>query len=257
MAPEQNPALEALIGGALDWWREAGVDSAFADAPTHWLAVRPDPAEGAPQPAEQPRAAVSDKARAAMPAASRSAAPRLDPATIPSRLEDFAQWWLTEPLLADGPTSTRIAPRGSPGAELMVIVPEPERDDADTLLSGAQGRLLDAMLAAFGLSPQQAYIASAIPRHLPGADWAAIAASGIGLALQRHVALAAPKRLVVFGASILPLLGHGPPQGPADIRKINHEGGNVPMLACRSLAALLEQPRWKARVWQAWLELTG
>ena len=164
---------------------------------------------------------------------------------------------MSEPILADGSIARRIAPRGAAGAELMIVVPEPEREDEAMLLSGPQGKLLDAMLKAFGLETNEVYYASALPRHLPGADWTAMAASGIGEVLAAHVALAAPKRLMVFGASVLPLLSHDPPQVPADLRIFNHGSVNVPMLACRSLAALLEQPRWKDRIWQAWLELTA
>jgi uracil-DNA glycosylase len=255
MAPAQNPALETMIGGALDWWRDAGVDCAFADDATQWLAEKPQPAET--KPAEtKPVALVPEASPEPHRPAARPAAQRIDPAAIPDRLAAFGQWWLSEPLLAEGSSQSRIAPRGPVQAELMVIVPEPEREDTETLLRGPQGRLLDAMLAAFGLNPDQAYVASALPRNLPGADWQAISAAGIGAVLQKHVALVAPKRIAVFGGDVLPLLGHAPPQGPADLREINQEDGKVPMLACRSLAALLEQPRWKARVWQAWLDMT-
>lgn len=258
MATAQNPPLEELIAGALDWWREAGVDHAYCDEPTDWLAQVAPAAQKAPVAAPADRA--KPKTAPALQSTGQLAAkplPRLDPAFLPQTLDSFAAWWMTEPLLADGAITARIAPRGTINAELMVIVPEPERDDSADLLSGPQGKLLDGMLAAFGLDPAQTYVATAIPRHLPGADWEGLAASGIGLALQKHIALAAPKRLAVFGASVLPLIGHAPPQAPADLRIFDHEGGKMPMLACRSLAALLEQPRWKARVWQAWLEMTG
>jgi uracil-DNA glycosylase len=257
MATVQNPPLDEMISGALNWWREAGVDHAFTDEPIAWLMPRAAPQRDAAPDANVDPARKVEARAAAMPAPPVPAVPSLDPASLPGSLDVFARWWLSEPQLAEGALSTRVPPRGVAGAELMVIVPEPEREDSDTILSGPQGRLLDAMLTAFGLDPAQTYFASAIPRHLPGADWAALEASGLGLALRKHIALVAPKRIAVFGGSILPLLGHAPPQGPADLRIINHEGPNVPMLACRSLAALLEKPRWKAGVWQAWLELTG
>ena len=148
---------------------------------------------------------------------------------------------------------------GDPHADWLIVgeAPGADEDAQGEPFVGQAGRLLDAMLSAFGLTTDRVYLASALPRHLPGADWDAIALSGFGAAVARHVALVEPKRLMVFGQTVLPLLSHDPPHGPADLREFNHEGGNVPMLACRSLAALLEQPRWKARVWQAWLELTG
>jgi len=251
MGMAQNPALKEAIVGALDWWRDAGVDCAFSDELVAWLAE--------PEPPQQQLSEEREPARkpvAAAPAPEPQV-PSLDLSSLPTSLDAFADWWMNEPTLADGSLGRRVATRGPAGAELMVIVPEPEREDSATLLSGPQGRLLRAMLAAFGLEPEQVYFASALPRHLPGADWGGIAASGMGQVLQRHLALVAPKRLAVFGATVLPLIGHVPPQAPADLRKFNHEGVNVPMLACRSLAALLQQPRWKGQIWRAWLEMTA
>lgn len=252
MTPRQNPPLAEAIAGALEWWRDAGVDCAFLDEPVAWLTPKNPASNDLPIEVKSTRT----PAEARVPEPVSPQAPRLDPASIPATLDSFAAWWLNEPQLAEGALNTRVAPRGSAGAELMIVVPEPEREDSERLLSGPQGRLLDAMLSTFGLSHDQVYFASVIPRHLPGADWGHVASSGLGLVLERHIALAAPKRLAVFGSNILPLLSHAPPQGPADLRKINHEGGNMSMLACRSLAALLEQPRWKARVWHRWLEMT-
>lgn len=253
MTAAQNPRPAEAIAGALEWWRKAGVDCAFVDEPISWLSKEKAVQDTAPTYAE-PVTNTASK-RTDPPAAPQVV--RFDTSNLPTSLAGFAAWWMNEPTLADGSLARRIAPRGSTGAELMVVVPEPEREDEAMLLSGPQGKLIDAMLAAFGLGADRVYFASALPRHLPGADWPALAASGIGEVLARHVALAAPKRLVVFGASVLPLLSHAPPQGPADLRIFNHDSVNVPMLACRSLAALLEQPRWKANVWRAWLEMTA
>lgn len=47
----------------------------------------------------------------------------------------------------------------------MVLVAEPEADDAETLLSGPLGRFLAAMLDAAGTAPESVYLASALPRN--------------------------------------------------------------------------------------------
>jgi len=212
-------------------------------------------ADAAQQPAEQEPPKTRDKAQASPPPAPSQ--PAIDRTALPNDLATFASWWMAEPLLAEGPVASRIAPRGRVGAKLMVIVPEPEREDRDNLLSGPQGRLLNAMLAAMGLDDTQVYRASVLPRYLPGADWPAIHAAGMGDVLAHHINLARPERLAIFGANILPLIGNDPPQGPADLRIFNHDSASIPLLACRSLAALIEQPRWKARIWQAWLDWTA
>jgi DNA polymerase len=138
----------------------------------------------------------------------------------------------------------------------MVLVAEPERDDTTELLSGPHGRLLAAMLAAMGIAPDAAYVGSVLPRHTPHADWDEAAARGLGDLACHHVALVAPQRLIVFGSSILSLLGHDPANFPAGAGEFQHGGSTLPMLAARDLAVLLERPRWKAVFWQNWLDWT-
>jgi DNA polymerase len=270
-----KPNLAAEIAGALDWWRDAGVDGLFADAPTRWLAEEKAPSpRGAEGVAQQQRGGLRrEDDRPATESATRGttaegprlrgdaaaqAAGAIDRSGWPQDLATFAEWWLSEPALDDGRISGRVPPRGEAAAELMIIVPEPERDDAAQtparLLSGPQGRLLDAMLAAMEIAPAQAYVASVLPRHTPMADWDAVATKGFGALLAHHVKLVGPRRLVALGSNILPLLGHDPAHNPAVLRQFNQQGLTIPLLAGKSLAALLERPRWKAGLWQGWLD---
>jgi uracil-DNA glycosylase len=246
MAERGIPDIHQQIAAAFDWWRDAGVDSDFTDDPRNWIAMEEAAAktQAAPPPVRQFVAPAPDAPETAAIAAS----------SIPADLPGFVDWWLSEPALDAGRVAGRVPPRGSAQPELMVIVPHPEAEDSERLLSGPQGRLLDAMLQAMGVAPDAAYVASALPRHTPHADWAAAAASGLGLALGRHVKLVAPRRLIVFGSNILPLLGNDPPNIPADSQQFNHEGMSVALLVARELGALLERPRWKAGFWQRWLE---
>ena len=249
MAERGIPDIHAQIAAAFDWWREAGVDHDFTDDPKSWIAGA-EPAVEAP-----PQAPPPPQERRPAPAVPDT--PAIEPSTIPADLAGFVEWWLSEPALDAGRVSGRVPPRGKSGAELMVIVPHPEVEDGERLLSGPQGRLLDAMLQAMGIAPDAAYVASALPRHTPHADWSALAAAGVGAVLARHVALAAPRRLIVFGGDILPLLGHDSPNSAADLRQFNHEGAKAALLVGRELGALLERPRWKAGFWQRWLEWTS
>jgi DNA polymerase len=251
-----NPGLADQIAGALDWWRDAGVDCDFHDEPANWLA-NAKPAEArapspAPEtPAPEPAAPARRAPRAPLPV------PEIALDGMPSDLPAFIDWWLAEPALDNGRVGGRVAPRGTPGAALMVLVPEPEREDRETLLSGPEGRLLSGFLSAAGMGEEQAYVASALPRHTPMADWAACAAQGMGSVVRRHVALARPRRLLVLGGNILPLVANDPAQDPADLRIFNHEGTSMPVFAARSLRAMLERPRWKAKLWRDWLQWTA
>ena len=238
-----DSSLAEQFADALDWWREAGVDYDLADTPRGWIAP-----EARVEPVEQALAAASEAAPAPPP--------EIDRSSWPSDLGAFAAWWLTEPWLDGGQLGGRVAPRGGRGAELMVFVAEPEREDSAELLSGPQGSLLAAILVAMGIAPEACYFASVLPRHTPHADWGLAAARGLGELACHHVALAAPKRLIVFGTSILPLLGHDPANFPAGAGEFQHGGMTLPKLAARDLAVLLERPRWKAGFWQMWLDWT-
>ena len=232
-------ASPAGWAAALDWWREAGVDCAFADAPRRWL----KPAEGVP--AQAGTAGGSAEGLRSSPA--RGLELHLD-------LAAFRAWWLAEPSLDGGRTDHRVPPRGSQGAALMIVVAEPEAEDRDSLLSGPQGRLLEAFLKAAGIAPDGVYLASAIPRHLPHVDWGAVGDAGLGEALAHHVTLVGPRRLMALGSSILPLLGHDPAQNDQPLPRFNHGGLSVPLFCGRGLATLLAKPAWKASFWRRWLD---
>ncbi len=244
--------LTEQVSAAFDWWREAGVDCDFQDAPADWLASR----DAAPAAAvEGRREAPAPSARDAEPAATAEAP--IDRSSMPDDLAAFREWWLAEPTLDDGRVAGRVPPRGSANPELMVLVPEPEEGDTDTLLAGAEGRLLAAILDAMGIAPEAAYVASALPRHTPLADWTRARTRGLDVVVSHHVALARPKRLIVFGSNILPLVRHDPAQEADVSPQFNHGGQIIPLFAARSLAALLERSRWKAAFWRGWLDWTS
>lgn len=248
-------SLADEFAAAQAWWREAGVDCAFSDEPVSWLTpFEAGPVAAGPEEvASQAPAKSTPSPAAAPPPPIRLATDRL---SWPQRLEDFAPWWLDEPSLTPDGTSPRVAPRGMAGARLMVLIPEPEAGDSDSLMSGPQGQFLAAVLRAMGIAEEETYFAAALPRHTPMADWATLAAAGLGDILRHHVALAAPERVLVLGGAILPLLGHDPAQNPAVITEIAHESGVVPTLAAWDLVTMLGQPRQRALFWRRWLEWT-
>lgn len=250
---QTEPAIDpaTALAAVLDWWREAGVDHTFSDDPRTWLA-QPAAAESAPERAMAPPPAPILPA-AKPPVAERFAG--LD--ALPASLAAFQQWWLAEPSLDGGHVAGRVAPRGVEDAALMVLVDHPEADDRDVLLSGPQGRLLAAMFAAMGITADQAYIAACLPRHMPLPDWAGLDAAGLGEIVRHHIALARPRRLLVFGRHISPLLGHDPTKSAEPLRHFNHESVSIPLLLAPGLANLAGRPRSKAGLWQAWLDWTG
>jgi Uracil-DNA glycosylase len=243
-----NPDFLTDITDALDWWRRAGVDFDFVDEPQSWLAVQEEALDA------KRRFESSQPARVQV--SQPEPAHRIDLDALPTNLEDFRRWWLSEAMLDGGNTRGRVPPRGSGGARLMVIVDEPEAGDQETLLSGPQGRFIDAMLPALGVTREDIYVASAIPRHTPAADWSAATQLGIGEILAHHIALVQPERLFIPSGNILPLIGHESPQAPAALRRFNQEEASIPMLAAWGLSSLV-QPQAKKTLWRAWLEWTA
>lgn len=249
--PEIAPLSSCQIMAALAWWNEAGVDCDFNDEATDWLA-EVTPAES-PAPAANAPGAVREEPPRPAPHHAPTMPDLLGP-DPPRDLAAFRQWWLSEPGLDRVGPRGRIAPQGEAGAELMVLVMDPETDDRETLLAGGQGRLLDAMLCAMGLARPQVYLASVLPRHTPMVEAEALIGQGMREVLLHHVALAAPRRILAFGTGIPPLLGHDTSLAAAALPEIYHENRSIPVLAIEGLDSLAAMPRLKARFWRKWLE---
>ena len=247
LPPPPAPTLADRIAAAQAWWREAGVDFDFSDEPRAWLA------EPAPESVTDPRAPRSPR-----PAPEAPPAPRIGGAKAdwPQDLTAFREWWLEEPSLDPGGVNPRVPPRGPVGAPLAMLVPMPEAEDRDTLLSGAQGRLLASLALAMGHAPDTVYFAAALPRHMPLPDWEGLAAAGLGEVLTHHLSLAAPKRLLVLGRDVLPLLGHDPAQASPGVSELSIQGGQLPLQASYSPARLLENARLREGLWRRWLDWT-
>lgn len=248
MEASGKPDIAAQIADALEWWRDAGVDSDFTDDPHDWLAKEAEPA-------------AEDFAPLSLPVAAKVEAPRPliggPQEAWPQDLAAFQAWWMTEPSLDHGDVSRRVSPRGAQGAELMILVGDPEEDDAGKLLSGQHGKLVSGITAALGLGAEQIYLASCLPRRTPMPDWHQLAGEGLAALVRHHVSLAKPTRLLTFGSSVSSLLGHDPANNPAFLPDVNQDGQSLPLLAAMDLAALLARPRAKAGLWQRLLDWTG
>lgn len=133
----------------------------------------------------------------------------------------------------------------------MVLVPQPEEADRDTLLEGQQGRLLANIFAAMGLDDNSVYLAAALPCHTPMADLEGLAAGGIDAVTLHHIGLVRPQRLLVLGTGLAPMLAAADANG---LREINHNTGKVPVMVSETLDALMDMPRLKARFWRRWME---
>ncbi len=233
-------SLGEQYAATIDWWREAGVDFDFVDE------IEPLLSDGERQvaPAAVPKTE---------PEAEKPTEPKVDTAALPDTLEGFRNWWVGP----DNPFSfggaPRIAPIGVEGAPVMMLSTMPEVDDRDTLLAGPQGKLLGNILQAIGVNPNAAYYASALPSHTTLPDWDSLRVDGLGDVLAHHIALAKPRKILLFGSRLPQLLGHegsAPPESFADISK-------TPVLATFSPDRLLDHARQRARLWKRLCQWTA
>ncbi|WP_298304850.1 hypothetical protein [uncultured Erythrobacter sp.] len=252
-----TPSLTDEMRAALGWWQLAGVDSDFADEVTDWLksagsSQAANSVSGAPVIREVQHGLSSPQDAQPEPIAPKRV-DLLGP-NAPTTLSEFQEWWLSAPGLdAIGPRG-RVAPRGPQGAELMVLVIDPEQGDKERLLSGPQGRLLSRIISAMGLAEDSIYLASALPRHTPMADTATLSATGMDEVTQFHVNHVNPQRLLAFGAGIPPLLGHTLTNDLSHLREINRKPSSIPLFVTEGLDAMMAMPRLKARFWRRWIE---
>lgn len=233
------------IAAAIDWWRDAGVDCGYDDAARDWLAGK------APAATAEPQVPPPSFTPPPPPPAPRIGG---DKESWPQDLAAFPDWWLHEPLLDAGQVFDRIAPSGPANAALMILVDHPEASDTRHLLSGEQGRLLDAILAALGLRRDAVYSASVLPRHMPLPDWPGLAAAGLDELALHHVRLAAPRRLITFGKHVSSLLGHDPAKNAATASPFYPVEPGIPALAAPELGTLMARPRGKGDLWRALLD---
>ena len=243
--------LAQQLSAAQEWWRGAGVDYDYLDEAQAWLKDIEPEGELVARPAAKSAAKIARQATAPPPA------PMISRADLPDTLEAFHTWWSDPESKIPGAPGLRIAPRGTIGAKMMLVVPEPEPGDTAQLLSGAQGRLIANILRALGLAQDSAYLASALTGPMTEPDWASLHQQGLGTILAQHIALAKPERVVLLGTGLPILLGHGVDAPPEDFTKIDSSAGKLPLLATFAPDRLLGHARQRARLWQRllnWME---
>lgn len=226
--PEQDNAA-AAADAYLAWWSLAGVDCAAGDTPVSWL--RP---VSAATPSE------------------RSPSSQAAPATPPTNWAAFCSWLATD---ASQPErrwpGAAILPAGPLDAPLMVItdMPDPADMEAGMLLGERTGTLFAAMLRAIGLTRADLHIASLFLSRPPGGMVESADLDAVARRMRTHVALAAPRRLLLLGDRTASALAMS---GSADgLRSFNHDGGTVPAIASIHPRLMLNRPAAKAESWRA------
>ena len=214
---------------ALAWWLEAGVNVAVQEEPRDWL----------------------------KPAPPRSAAPTAEPAPQPNIAppshETLAelQGWLASsmqlPLVSA--TARRVLPSGPENAAIMLLSEAPTMDDfaAGQPIGGEAWALTKRMLAAIKIPAEQAYSANLSCLHLPGTKMSPEEREACAEIARRHIQLAKPKRLLLFGdGPAQALLGKPLAQARGHVHKV--EG--VRTVVTFHPRSLVNQPSNKSLAWK-------
>ena len=214
-------AAESLI----NWWQEAGVDVAVGESPRGWL--------------RQANASIP----AAVPAANIS---KPDPQTL-AELRDFLASSVHLPLASA--TARRIMPHGPKHAAVMLLSDAPSLEDhaGGQPIGGDAWQLAVKMLAAIGIVADEAYSASLSCIHAPGTRMTDKDRAECAEIARRHIALATPKRLILFGdGPCKALLGEPLARARGRVHRI--EG--VRTVATFHPRWLLQRPSDKALAWR-------
>ena len=212
---------------ALAWWLEAGVDCAVQDAPRNWL----KPASPVPPPA-----AAEPVANIAEPTS--------------ETLAELRQWLASSAQLPlASATARRILPHGPEDAAVMLLSDSPALEDfaSGQPIGGEAWALATRMLAAIGMTADQAYSASLSCFHTPGARMTEQDRQACAEIARRHIALARPKRLLLLGdGPCVALLGKRLVAARGHVHKV--EG--VRTVATFHPRHLINRPLDKALAWK-------
>ncbi len=251
-----------LLLATLDWYAAMGVDEAVGETPWDRFAVPPQtaaPAQAcAPDPAARPTAPLPPPERPAAMPAQHDAAIATELAALKTleslreRLERF------DGCALKATATSTVFGEGAADARLMIIgeAPGEEEDRQGRPFVGPSGRLLDRMLAAIGMTREDAYITNTIYWRPPGNRTPTPAEVQACLPfLRRQIAIIQPKvLLLVGGAAAKTMLQRNEGIMRLRGRWAEYDPGSgappIPALATFHPAYLLRSPAQKREVWQ-------
>jgi uracil-DNA glycosylase family 4 len=256
MSPHSLDAAQAE--SLLAFWRDAGVDACFEDAPVDRTHVAPPPAVKAVAKATAsvtPIVASGD----ALSEARRMAAEADTLEGLGLSIASFAGC-----PLRDMGAKQAVFCRGNPEAEVLVIGEGPgaEEDERGQPFIGKAGRLLDHMLAEAGLEGR-VFITNTVFWRPPGNRTPTAAEQAVcGPFVERAFALLKPKAVLLLGAAAAKSVlatdeGIMRMRGQWREWRLSEGAVSAPALPTLHPAFLLRQPIAKREVWADLLSLAA
>lgn len=259
---------------ALQWLAEAGVDDTIGECPADWFSFGALPQPPAPVPINAAAAITPDakpapaaveatplyasQGTAALIAAARAAA---DACTTLAELQAAVAAF--EGCALKKLATHTVFADGNADAGLMIIGEAPNEDDdrEGKPFCGINGKLLDKMFGAIGLTRQAFYATNAVFWRPPGnrsatADELSICAPFV----EKHIQLVNPKHLVLLGGMVAPSMLNSS-EGPIRLRSRSHQYTNgylaapIPAYVIFPPSHLIRQPSHKGLAWRDLLTL--
>lgn len=262
MGLETDGLTRAEASALLAWWVEAGVDVAIQEEPRDWR-----------RKAHVADASPGDTLGRSLEGVNGEAAseagqtPLVAPQQLPQvpggaakdiQTLDAFHAWLAEtadlPLFRAG--AARALPHGQASAELMLIAGIPATEDAaeGRPIGGEAWVLTVRMLAAIGLTPEQAYVTAITCFSATGTRFAPGEADACRETVLAQIALVAPRRLLLLGDAPAKLLLD---KSMAAARGKVHKVAGLPAVATFAPRHLLQNSQHKALAWSDLLLIMG
>ena len=258
IAMTPSPLDAAATESLLAFWRDAGVDACFEDAPVDRTHVAPPPAVKAVAKATASVVATPDAGDAAAEARRAAAAAQT--------LEELGEAVAAFEGCALRGLGARQAVfcRGNPEAPVLVIGEGPgaEEDARGQPFVGKAGQLLDRMLAEAGLEGR-VFITNTVFWRPPGNRTPTPAEQAVCAPfVERAFALLKPKAVLLLGAASAKSIlatdeGIMRLRGQCREWRLSEGGVSAPALPTLHPAFLLRQPLAKRQVWADLLSLAA
>ena len=250
LEPTDLSRAEALT--LLAWWIEAGVDVAVQDEPRDWRRKAPTVSSASTE-----HFGSSPQAEEAAPVPAAAPTLPLTPGGGAKDLQAFHAWLAESadlPLFRAG--AARALPHGPAGAEIMILtgIPSPEDTAEGKPIGGAAWALVQRMLRAVGLAPDQAYVAALTCFSGTGTRFSDADSQACRDTILAQIALAAPKRLLLLGDPPAKLLLNQP---MASARGKLHRIAGIPAAVTFPPRHLLQNNSHKALAWADLLLIMG
>jgi uracil-DNA glycosylase family 4 len=255
VGPEANSNERRALQALLAYYEALGVDCALDSLPHDRFEESRRPP--APPPPEPPRDNAPASRIAAAPLAADEVTAAAERIAAGARdLEALAQGLAGFEALGMSKVARHfLFAEGVPGSPVMAMeaAPGEEEERSAAPFCGPEARLLEAMLKAIGVSRSAAYLAYFAPwRSAGGQSPAPHLAEALTPFARRHIALAKPKVLLLFGDVTRRVLRQEEPHGKLQWRRFDLRvgDGNIAAFVAPGLSSILKSAAVKRSVWK-------